>query len=107
MPYPGTSVAGYSVPKGMHIKPIFAAIKLTSEGLGGGIVKMPEGCKTQNQPMGCGLTNYYSVANLEEVGDPFVILSQFVRFIVNTAIDRKESPRAGREDVLGETETGG
>jgi hypothetical protein len=36
-------------------------------GLGGGIVKMPEGCNPNEQQMGRGFTNYYCVAKLEEV----------------------------------------
>ena len=37
-------------------------------GLTGGILKMPQGCKPGDQPMGRGLTVYYSVSSLDKVG---------------------------------------
>ena len=45
-----------------YIKPM-----LTLEGSGGGIVKQTEDCKTQAQSMGCGMTVYYIVNDLQEV----------------------------------------
>lgn len=36
-------------------------------GQGGGIVEMPEGCKSQDQVNGNGMTNYYKVEDLAKV----------------------------------------
>jgi len=43
--------------------------KSNTEGLGGGLVPMPAGCSTDEQPMGAGFTVYYMVDSVDEAAE--------------------------------------